>query len=116
MLVFVISILGYICAFTYTFYSVIPQEFGGGEPYFQSFGVPADNVIQLQQLGILFETGNTTITQPLPVLHETDTLVAVWVNDVPGACPSSWDFKAVELDKKLISATKVEDRPKPCKK
>jgi hypothetical protein len=122
-LVFVASALGYICVFSYTFYSVIPQEFGGGEPYFQSFGVSADNVSQLQQLGIPFEPGNGAITQPLPVLHETDTLVAVWVNNVSSdACPSNWDFKAVELDKKLISVTKAwgnnprPHKPPPCKK
>ncbi|HEX3967216.1 MAG TPA: hypothetical protein VHW70_04560 [Edaphobacter sp.] len=118
-LILVVSILGYIGVFTYTFYSVIPQEFGGGEPYFQSFAVSAENVPQLKQLGIPFNETNTAITQALPVLHETDALVAVWVNNASSdACPSSWDFKAVELDKKMISAMKVEDQvksPSPAK-
>jgi len=121
---FVVSTIGYICVFTYTFYSVIPQEFGGGEPYFQSFAVAKEDRCQLQQLGIVFDEINPSITKALPVLHETDTVVAVWRGDATDDSPSNWTFKVVELDKKLISATRVDDEednssssssPPPCK-
>lgn len=106
--VFVVSTIGYICIFTATFYSIIPQEFGGGQPYFQSFVIAQDDLCQLQQLGIPFVPGQPDMTQPLPVLHETDTLVAVWLNDTS---KGSWNFVVAELDRKLISATKIDVNP-----
>jgi hypothetical protein len=106
--VFVVATIWYICVFTSTFYSVIPQEFGGGQPYFQSFAVGQEDLCQLQQLGVPFVSGQTNVTQPLPVLHETDTLVAVWLNDTS---KGSWDFVATVLDRKVITATKVVTRP-----
>jgi hypothetical protein len=106
--VFLVSTIGYICMFTATFYSVIPQEFGGGKPYFQSFAIAHDDLCQLQQLGIPFVAGQPNMTQPLPVLHETDTLVAVWLNDTS---KGTWNFVVAELDRKLISATKIDAKP-----
>jgi hypothetical protein len=106
--VFVVATIGYIFVFTNTFYSVIPQEFGGGKPYFQSFAVVPEDVCQLQQLGVPFVSGQTNLTQPLPVLHETDTLVAVWLNDTS---KGSWDFVVTILDRKVITSTKVIARP-----
>jgi len=106
--VFVVATIGYIFVFTSTFYSVIPQEFGGGKPYFQSFAVGQEDLCQLQQLGVPFVSGQPNVTQPLPVLHETDTLVAVWLNDTS---KGSWDFVATVLDRKVITATKVVTRP-----
>ncbi len=102
--VFVVAAIGYIVVFTNTFYSVIPQEFGGGQPYFQSYAVPAGDVCQLQQLGIPFLSNRLNITQPLPVLHETDTMVAVWLRDTS---KEGWSFVVTELDRNLITATKV---------
>jgi len=124
---FVVSTIGYICIFTYTFYSVIPQEFGGGQPYFQSFVVTDAEVCHLQQLGIPFgKTKPSNITQPLPVLHETDTLIAVWLDAGPSAGSKdgtstvgvtkgkngsgNWEFVIVELDKNMISATLAGDQ------
>jgi hypothetical protein len=106
--VFVVSTIGYICMFTATFYSIIPQEFGGGKPYFQSFVIAPDDLRLLQQLEIPFDCAHPSVTQPLPILHETDTLVAVWLNDAPEASKSSWNFVVVELDRKLINATKID--------
>jgi hypothetical protein len=102
--VFVVAAIGYIVVFTNTFYSVIPQEFGGGQPYFQSYAVPEEDVCQLQQLGIPFISDRSNITQPLPVLHETDTMVAVWLRDTS---KGGWSFVVTELDRNLITATKV---------
>jgi uncharacterized SAM-binding protein YcdF (DUF218 family) len=102
--VFVVATIGYICVFTNTFYSVIPQEFGGGQPYFQSYAVPEEDICQLQQLGIPFTAERSNITQPLPVLHETDTMVAVWLRDTS---KEGWSFVVTELDRNLITATKV---------
>ena len=106
--VFVVSTIGYICMFTATFYSIIPQAFGGGQPYFQSFAIAHDDVCQLQQIGIPFIPGQPNMTRPLPILHETDTLVAVWLNDTS---QGSWTFVVAELDRKLISATKIDAKP-----
>jgi hypothetical protein len=106
--VFVVATIGYIFVFTNTFYSVIPQEFGGGKPYFQSFAIGQEDLCQLQQLGVPFVSGQPNVTQPLPVLHEADTLVAVWLNDAP---KGGWGFVVAELDKKVITATKVVAKP-----
>jgi hypothetical protein len=102
--VFVVATIGYIVVFTDTFYSVIPQEFGGGQPYFQSYAVPEGDICELQQLGIPFVSDRSNITQPLPVLHETDTMVAVWLRDTS---KEGWSFVVAELDRNLITATKV---------
>jgi hypothetical protein len=102
--VFVVATIGYIVVFTNTFYSVIPQEFGGGQPYFQSYAVPEGDICELQQLGIPFVPDRSNITQPLPVLHETDTMVAVWLRDTS---KEGWNFVVAELDRNLITATKV---------
>jgi hypothetical protein len=108
---FAVSTIGYIYIFTRTFYSVIPQEFGGGKPYYQSFAIAKEDLCQLQQLGIPFAQGN--ITESLPVLHETDTLVAVWLDAAPSSnrSPEGWNFVVAELDNKQINATKVDDEP-----
>jgi hypothetical protein len=106
--VFVVATIGYICVFTNTFYSVIPQEFGGGQPYFENVVVGKDDLCQLQQLGIPFVSGQSDVTLPLPVLHETDTLVAVWLNDMS---KGSWNFVVAVLDKKVITATKIVAKP-----
>jgi hypothetical protein len=106
--VFVVSTIGYICMFTATFYSIIPQEFGGGEPYYQSFAIAHDDLCQLQQLGIPFIPSQPNMTQSLPVLHETDTLVAVWLND---KSQGNWTPVVAELDRTLISATKIDAKP-----
>jgi hypothetical protein len=103
-----VSTIGYIYVFTATFYSVIPQEFGGGKPYFQGFAIAPEDLCQLQQLGVPFISGQPNMTQPLPVLHETDTMVAVWLNDTS---KGSWNFVVAELDRKLISATKIDALP-----
>jgi hypothetical protein len=121
---FVVSTFVYIYMFSITFYSVIPQEFGGGKPYFQRFAVTKEYLCQLRQLGIPFASGLPNITQPLPVLHETETLVAVWLNPAlpshgnkgAGASssdgkedPQSWHFVVAELDKNQISTIVVVD-------
>jgi hypothetical protein len=103
-----VAAIGYICMFTATFYSIIPQAFGGGQPYFQSFAIAHDDLCQLQQIGIPFIPGQPNMTRPLPILHETDTLVAVWLNDTS---QGSWTFVVAELDRKLISATKIDVKP-----
>jgi hypothetical protein len=101
--VFVVAAIGYIYIFTLTFYPVIPQEFGGGKPYFESFAIATEDICQLRQLGIPFASTNTT--QPLPVLHETDTLVAVWLKQ----SATTWDFVVAELGKGQIKAARVEN-------
>jgi hypothetical protein len=98
----VISTIGYICIFTSTFYPAIPQEFGGGEPYYESFSVADKDRCQLQQLGIPFAPNAPNITMPLPVVHETDTLVAVWLTDPTETV--KWRFAIGELDKTQISS------------
>jgi hypothetical protein len=78
-----ISAIGYVYMFTRTFYPAIPQEFGGGKPYFESLAIEESERCKLQQIGIPFEEKQPEITKPLPVLHETDSLLAVWLR-----CPS----------------------------
>lgn len=79
-----LSIVGYIMIFTFVFYPSVPVEFGGGKPYFVSFAISDDQICQLQQIGIPFDGTLAHITKPLPVLHETDTDVAVWLEGQKG--------------------------------
>jgi hypothetical protein len=118
----VMSTIGYIYVFTGTFYPAIPQEFGGGQPYYESFAIAEEDRCPLQQLGIPFlPSHQQNITEPLPVLHETDTLVAVWLKNIPspnggkGGDDGSWTsrFVVAELDKKQINAMTVSHAQNP---
>jgi hypothetical protein len=77
--VLLLSIIGFIMMFTFNFYPSVPVEFGGGEPYFESFAIADSQQCALRQVGIPFGANATGVTSPLPVLHEADTLVAVWL-------------------------------------
>jgi hypothetical protein len=86
-----ISFIGYITIFAFVFYPSLPVEYGGGKPYFESFAIADGQVCALQRIGIPFSS-RRGVTKPLPVLHETDTLVAVWLQgkaDSPGAAEGS---------------------------
>lgn len=130
----VISALGYMIVFSLTFYAAIPQAFGGGKPYFQSFVIAEDGRCQLQQLGIPFLDGQPNVTEPLPVLHESDNTVAVWLERKTTATQrrsgttkreGSWQTIVVQLDKREISASmaypqatktpNLTSPPVPCK-
>jgi hypothetical protein len=78
--VMLVSIIAYVAAFTFIFYPSIPVEFGGGKPYFESFAIADGQQCQLRQIGVPFVDDVLGITKPLPVLHESDTIVAVWVH------------------------------------
>jgi hypothetical protein len=97
----VISIIGYIYIFAATFYPAIPQEFGGGQPYYESFSIAESDRCLLQQLGIPFNAHTPNITELLPVVHETDTQVAVWLKEKEAG---EWQFAVGELDKRLIGS------------
>jgi hypothetical protein len=68
----------------------------------------------LQQIGIPFEDNAPEITKPLPVLHETDTLLAVWLQ-----CPEKKDcnngsagsddahYVVVQIGKSAVSSTRA---------
>jgi len=73
-----ISFVSYVTIFAFVFYPSLPVEYGGGKPYFESFAIAEGQVCALQRIGIPF-SARRGITKPLPVLHETDTLVAVWL-------------------------------------
>jgi hypothetical protein len=111
-----ISIIGYIYMFTRTFYPAIPQEFGGGKPYYESLAIEEAERCKLQQIGVPFEDKQPEITKPLPVLHETDALLAVWLR-----CPDKKDcnngrassdeahYVVVQIGKSAISSTRAYD-------
>jgi hypothetical protein len=110
----VIFTIGYIYVFTGTFYPAIPQLFGGGEPYYEGFAIAEEGRCPLHELGIPFD--DASITKPLPVLHETDSLVAVWLKkgDLPAAASNQegdrgWSsrFVVAEIDKGQIHATTI---------
>jgi hypothetical protein len=128
-----ISGILYIFIFTRTFYAAIPQQFGGGKPYYESFAIANQYKCQLEQLGMPFS--QPYVTASLPVLYETDTVVAVWLraaDDKKGlprkdGAPETrgWTYVIAALDKNQINATMVgQDRgaeppqllsPQPCK-
>jgi len=111
-----ISVIGYIYMFTRTFYPAIPQEFGGGKPYYESLAIEETDRCKLQQIGVPFEDKQPEITKPLPVLHETDTLLAVWLR-----CPDHTDcnngepntpeahYVVVQISKAAVSSTRAYD-------
>jgi hypothetical protein len=108
----VISVLGYMIIFSLTFYAAIPQAFGGGKPYFESFVIAEDGRCELQQLGMPFADGQPNVTKPLPVLHESDNTVAVWLETTAPqegsdtrARKGSRQAIVVQLDKRQISAS-----------
>jgi hypothetical protein len=118
----VTSFVAYIYLFTLTFYPAVPQAFGGGQPYFESFVVSKDAGCEFQQLGVPFINAQQTVTAPLPVLHESDTLFAVWLKgsakEIENGMKSGLGkghFVVVQLDKAKIEATRaysfVEDAP-----
>jgi hypothetical protein len=78
----VIFTLVYIYSFALTFYPVVPQAFGGGQPYFESFAIAPGQQCPLEQIGVPFDPLRQNVTMPLPVMHESDALVAVWLNAV----------------------------------
>jgi len=119
-----VFLIGYIMIFTFVFYPSIPVEFGGGEAYFQSFTVADAQLCQLQQIGIPFDEKHHRITRPLPVLHETDTMVAVWLRRNPAEQRWSrsisnddgrgdksglgdYEFVVVQMDKGAVVATRA---------
>lgn len=104
------SLITYIYLFSLTFYAAIPQAFGGGKPYFENFVVADKGKCQLQQLGIPFLREQPNVTEPLPVLHESDILVAVWLGKQDD-CTGRWNAVVVQLDKTLIVASMVAPGP-----
>jgi hypothetical protein len=86
-----ICFIAYITIFAFVFYPSLPVEYGGGKPYFESFAIAEGQVCALERLGVPFGS-RRGITNPLPVLHETDTLVAIWLQgkaSTPEAAESS---------------------------
>jgi hypothetical protein len=115
----VIAVCGYIYIFSLTFYAAIPQAFGGGKPYFESLVISESGRCQLQQLGIPFLTTEPNVTEPLPILHESDTLVAVWLQKQAKASEQAhsptehegdWSTIVVQIDKIMVSATMAYPR------
>jgi hypothetical protein len=124
----VVSVIGYIYVFSLTFYPAIPPAIGGGKPYFESLVIAEEGRCLLQQLGMPFHDEQPNLTMFLPVLHESDTLVAVWLetetkNQTDD--PEHWHSVVVQLDKTQISAAVADPRetkpqqlllpPVPCK-
>lgn len=112
MLAAVAAIFAYFYFFALTFYPAIPQAFGGGEPYYESFVVAKGQECALHQMGIPFSEDQPGITQPLPVLHESDVMVAFWLRiRKPKSGPAlpvgmgSSNRVVVQLDKSAIGAT-----------
>jgi len=104
----VMSFIVYVHFFTLTFYSSLGQAIGGGQPYYQSIAVAPEERCQLGELGIPFISQNASVTQPLPVLHESDTVVAFWLRggkQVSGLGDDN--YIVVQLDKKLVNGARV---------
>jgi hypothetical protein len=128
LLFLLVSTLVFVYFFALTFYPAVPQAFGGGQPYFESFAVEPGAECTLAELGIEFVPGRTHVTVPLPVLHESDVLVAVWfriksasdgtagANAKPAEQAASLPLPAkrfvVQIDKKEIDGTMGYPFPK----
>lgn len=112
LLAAIAATFAYFYFFALTFYPAIPQAFGGGEPYYESFAVAKEQQCALHQMGVPFADDQPNITQPLPVLHESDALVAFWLRirkpksgpPLPVGMGNS-NRIVVQLDKSAIGAT-----------
>jgi hypothetical protein len=107
--VVMISIVAYGYLFATTFYPAIPQQFGGGQPYYERFSIADGDLHLLQQLGIPFDSNRSNITMPLAVVHETDNQVAVWLTNTDSNEQKKWQFVVALLDKKLISSISAHE-------
>jgi hypothetical protein len=76
------AFIAYIDIFSLTFYPAIPLPFGGGKPYFESFALASREQCQLQRLGIPLADEQQGVTMALPILHESDTLLAAWLQGI----------------------------------
>ena len=115
----VVAVLAYVIIFSLTFYAAVPQAFGGGKPYFESLVIAEDGRCQLQQLGMPFADGQPNVTVPLPVLHESDNMVAVWLQRKAAQSRNKtgteegradWQTIVVQVDKKEINASMAYPR------
>lgn len=96
----------YLGAFGVTLYPAIPTQFGGGQPVYQRIEVDNVGRAQLMQLGVAFD-GDTNITCALPVMHDSDTLLAVWLQRPNTEENGRWGAVVLQLDKKQIGASMV---------
>ena len=106
-------VLVYIYFFTAIFYPAIPTSLGGGQPSYQSFVVAKETSCALRQLGIPF-VENLNVTNLLPVLHDSDVLVSVWLRgpeSKSGEEKSGEDwftnYSVLQIDKKLVLASRT---------
>jgi hypothetical protein len=118
LVAFVVSLFAYVYMFALTFYPAIPQALGGGKPYLEGFVIADNQRCQVQHLGIPFEAGKPNVTVPLPVLHESDTLVAVWLHtskDVGASTVDleSWRPVVLQLDKSQMIGVVASPLEKP---
>jgi len=103
-------LLIYIYAFALIFYPAVSISYGGGKPYFANFVIADSGRCELQQLGIPFPE-QRNVTDSLPVLHESDVLVAVLLRQAEDQKnDGSWISRnpVVQINKSLITASKVE--------
>lgn len=92
-----------------TYYPGVPQAFGGGEPYVERLVIGSNSgTCELLQLGFVFPEEEPNTTEPVPVLHESDKLVAVQLRRSENRF-TGWvsDNVVVQIDKSLISATEI---------
>jgi hypothetical protein len=125
------SILVYVYIIALTFYPVVPPAYGGGKPYFEQLVVAEDERCEMLQLGIPFPTNQSNVTLALPVLHESDSIMAVLLKRPPKESntlpvlhegestipalpkktpPGSWlaKYAVVQIEKTLIHATQID--------
>lgn len=71
-----VFVLFYIYIFALTLYPALPSAYGGGKPNFEMLVVAESGRCEMRQLGIPFDPMQPNVTVPLPVLHESESIIA----------------------------------------
>jgi len=71
-----VFVLFYIYIFALTLYPALPSAYGGGKPNFEKLVVAESGRCEMRQLGIPFDPMQPNVTVPLPVLHESESIIA----------------------------------------
>jgi len=116
-----VFVLFYIYIFALTLYPALPSAYGGGKPNFEKLVVAESGRCEMQQLGIPFDPKQHNVTVPLPVLHESESIIAAVLERpaiedcADGQLEDHGRWLAchtvVQIDKTLIHATRINLDP-----
>jgi hypothetical protein len=113
-----VFVLSYIYIFALTLYPALPSAYGGGKPNFEKLVVAESGRCEMRQLGIPFDPMQPNVTVPVPVLHESESIIAAVlgrpaIEDCADGLLKNHErwlacHAVVQIDKTLIYATRID--------